>query len=43
MEEFYDETGSLTESIEICPGGPVVGLNIPIGSGIRSAFWSLER
>ena len=31
VEEFYDEAGSLTDSIEICPGWPVMGLNIPIG------------
>ncbi len=31
VEEFYDEQGGCTESIEISPNGPVVALNIPIG------------
>ena len=31
MEEYYSEAGELTDSIELAPGGPVVGLNIPIG------------
>ena len=31
VEEFYSEAGELTDSIELAPGGPVVGLNIPIG------------
>ena len=29
--EFYDEAGSLTESIELAPGGAVVALNVPAG------------
>ena len=31
MEEFYDESGVLVDSIELAPCGPVVALNIPIG------------
>lgn len=31
VEEFYDASGCITESIELSPGGPVVALNIPIG------------
>ena len=31
VEEFYDESGVVTESIELAPGGPVVALSIPIG------------
>lgn len=31
LEEFYDESGVVVDSIELAPGGPVVGLNIPIG------------
>ena len=31
VEEFYSEAGELIDSIELAPGGPVVGLNIPIG------------
>ena len=32
VEEFYDDVErTCTEAIELCPGGPVVGLNIPIG------------
>ena len=31
VEEFYSEEGELTDSIELAPGGPLVGLNIPIG------------
>ena len=31
VEEYYSEEGELTDSIELAPGGPVVGLNIPIG------------
>lgn len=31
VEDFYDEAGRLTESIELSPGGPVPALNIPIG------------
>ena len=32
VEEFYDELDrTCTESIEVCPNGPVVALNIPAG------------
>ena len=31
VEEFYDEVGRLTDSIELSPGGPVAVLNIPVG------------
>lgn len=31
VEDFYDQEGRLTESIELTPGGPVVALNIPKG------------
>ncbi len=31
VEEFYSEAGELVESVELAPGSPVVGLNIPIG------------
>ena len=31
VEEFYDESGVVTESIELRPNGPVVAVNIPIG------------
>lgn len=31
VEDFYDEAGRLTESIELSPGGSVPALNIPIG------------
>ena len=31
VEEFYDEVGRLTETIELIPGGPVAVLNIPVG------------
>ena len=31
VEEFYSEAGELVDSIELAPGSPVVGLNIPIG------------
>ncbi len=32
VEEFYDELERIcTERIELCPGGPVVALNIPAG------------
>ena len=32
VEEFYDELErTCTESIEVCPNGPVVALNIPAG------------
>lgn len=31
VEEFYDDSGALVESVELAPGGPVVALNIPIG------------
>lgn len=32
VEEFYDELErTCTEAIELCPNGPVVALNIPIG------------
>ena len=31
VEEFYDEVGRLTETIELCPGGSAAVLNVPIG------------
>ena len=31
VEDFYDDKGNLTESIELVPGGPNYLLNIPIG------------
>ena len=31
VEEFYSPDGVCTEAIELRPGGPVVGLNIPAG------------
>ena len=31
MEEFYDEQGVCTETIELNPNGPTVAVNIPIG------------
>lgn len=32
MEEFYDDVKhTCTDAIELCPNGPVVALNIPIG------------
>ncbi len=31
VEEFYDESGVVTEYIELRPNGPVVAVNIPIG------------
>lgn len=31
VEEFYDDTGVCTESVELAPDGAVVALNIPIG------------
>ena len=31
VEEYYSEAGECTETIELCPGGPVVALNIPAG------------
>ena len=31
VEDFYDESGVVTESIELRPNGPVVAVNIPIG------------
>lgn len=31
MEEYYSESGEFVDSVELAPGGPVVGLNIPIG------------
>ena len=31
VEDFYDEAGRLTESIELSPVGPVPALNIPLG------------
>lgn len=31
VEEFYDESGTLVDSIELSPNGPVVALNIPAG------------
>ena len=31
VEEYYSEAGVCTERIEMCPGGPVVALNIPAG------------
>ncbi len=31
VEEFYDASGVLEESVEISPDGPVVAVNIPLG------------
>ena len=31
FEEYYDEAGSVVDSIELTPCGPVVALNIPAG------------
>ena len=31
VEEYYDEAGSVVDSVELTPGGPVVALNIPAG------------
>ena len=31
VEEYYDEAGSVVDTIELTPGGPVVALNIPAG------------
>jgi len=31
VEEFYDESGTLVESIDLSPNGPTVALNIPAG------------
>lgn len=31
VEEFYDEAGMCTESVELSPNGAVVALNIPMG------------
>lgn len=32
VEEYYDELErTCTETIELCPGGPVVALNVPAG------------
>ena len=32
VEELYDDSGALTESVELYSGGPVVALNIPAGA-----------
>ena len=32
LEEFYDASGQLTETVEFAPGSPVVALNIPAGA-----------
>ena len=31
VEEYYDEAGSVVDTVELTPGGPVVALNIPAG------------
>ena len=31
VEEFYDASGQLTDTIELSPGGPVAVLNVPVG------------
>ena len=31
VEEYYDEAGSVVDTIELAPCGPVVALNIPAG------------
>lgn len=31
VEEFYDDSGALCDSVELTPGGPVVAVNIPVG------------
>ena len=31
VEEYYSEAGECTETIELCPCGPVVALNSPAG------------
>lgn len=41
VEEYYSEAGECTETIELCPGGPVVALNIP--AGVWHTVRSLEN
>ena len=41
VEEYYSEAGVCTERIEMCPGGPVVALNIP--AGVWHTVRALER
>lgn len=41
VEEYYSEAGECTETIELCPGGPVVALNIP--AGVWHTVRALER
>ncbi len=31
VEEYYDETGRVVDTIELTPSGPIVALNIPAG------------
>ena len=31
VEEFYDESGTRVESIDLSPNGPIVAVNIPLG------------
>lgn len=31
VEEYYDEAGACTETIELTPDGPTVAVNIPVG------------
>ncbi len=41
VEEYYDELGQrCTETIELCPGGPVVAVSIPAGQW--HTVWALE-
>ena len=41
VEEYYSEDGECTETIEMCPGGAVVALNIP--AGVWHTVRALER
>ena len=41
VEEYYSEDGVCTETIELCPGGAVVALNIP--AGVWHTVRALER
>ena len=39
-EVFFDEAGSVIDTIDLTPSGPVVALNIPIGQW--HTVWALE-
>ena len=43
VEEFYDEYGVVTESIELRPNGPVVAVTFLSASGILCGFWRAGR